>query len=111
MRIKLFGHYWHVGLGLVWLAESLVAFGSCWAVVSMGEAQSEGSVRWTQSLVFGGCVMLAMISMGLFSRRLRDRMAGVVLRITLSTGAGAVLATLVLALWPWLHLSPRQVLT
>jgi sugar transferase (PEP-CTERM system associated) len=50
--------------------------------------------------VFGGCVIVAMVAMGLFTRRMRDRMAGIVLRITLSIAAGGVLAALLLGVWP-----------
>jgi sugar transferase (PEP-CTERM system associated) len=41
-----------------------------------------------------------MVAMGLFTRRMRDRMAGIVLRITLSISAGGVLAALLLGIWP-----------
>jgi hypothetical protein len=50
--------------------------------------------------VFGGCVIVAMVAMGLFTRRMRDRMAGIVLRITLSIAAGGVLAALLLGVRP-----------
>ena len=30
MRIRLFGHYWQVGVVLLWLLESAVIFGSSW---------------------------------------------------------------------------------
>jgi sugar transferase (PEP-CTERM system associated) len=50
--------------------------------------------------VFGGFVIVAMVAMGLFTRRMRDRMAGIVLRITLSVIAGGILAGLVLGFWP-----------
>ena len=42
------------------------------------------------------CVMVAPIAMGLFSRRLRDRTVGVVLRIGVSVTAGALLGGLLL---------------
>jgi sugar transferase (PEP-CTERM system associated) len=41
-----------------------------------------------------------MVAMGLFTRRMRDRMAGVVLRISLSVIAGGLLSGLILGFWP-----------
>jgi len=101
MRIKLFEHYWHLGLIVLWLAESAVIFGCSWLAYELfGDPRHLIFAVWIQSIVLGGCVILAMISMGLMSRRLRDRMAGIVLRIVLSMGAGAIIGTLLLGLTP-----------
>jgi len=53
-----------------------------------------------QAFVFASCILATMVGMGLFSRRMRDRMAGIVLRITLSVGVGAILAGTLLAPFP-----------
>jgi sugar transferase (PEP-CTERM system associated) len=67
-------------------------------------------IHWTQAFVFGGCVVLAMVAMGLFTRRMRDRMAGIVLRISLSVLAGAVLSAVILGFWPAYRLTPTAFL-
>jgi sugar transferase (PEP-CTERM system associated) len=99
MRIRLFGHYWQLGIVLLWLLESTAIFVSSW--VAFRWLGTEGSsVIWLQSLVLAGCVMVAAIAMGLFSRRLRDRTAGIVLRIGVSVIAGAFLGGLLLYVSP-----------
>jgi sugar transferase (PEP-CTERM system associated) len=101
MRIKLFEHYWHVGLIVLWASEAAVIFGSSWMANEwLGDPGRLPLAAWTQGAVLSGCVILAMISMGLMSRRLRDRMAGIALRILLSVCAGAFIGTFVLGLIP-----------
>jgi sugar transferase (PEP-CTERM system associated) len=101
MRIKLFEHYWHLGLIVLWVGESAIIFGSSWlAYELLGDPRNLPLSGWIQGIVLGGCVTLAMVSMGLMSRRLRDRMAGIALRILLSVGAGTIFGTLLLGLTP-----------
>jgi sugar transferase (PEP-CTERM system associated) len=101
MRIKLFEHYWHLGLMVLWVSESVVIFGSSrLAYDLLGDSQPLHGSALIQGIVLGGCVILAMVSMGLLSRRLRDRMAGIALRIVLSVGAGAIFGMLLLGLVP-----------
>lgn len=105
MRIRLFGHYWNLGLLLLWMVESALIFIAAWAASRLFPAPEASSATvWLRCLVLGGCVMLAMIAMGLFSRRLRDRMAGVLLRITLSVGSGGLVGALLLG--PFISLRP-----
>ena len=101
MRIGFFGKTWHPALALLWVAESVAVL----AASRLGCRLASGPtidfwVSWTQAVVFGGCVIIAMVAMGLFTRRMRDRMAGIVLRITMSVAAGGVLAALLLGIWP-----------
>jgi len=101
MRVGFFGIPWNPALALLWLAESaavLCASRLACGIVS-GPSINPG-VAWTQAAVFGGFVIVAMVAMGLFTRRMRDRMAGIVLRITLSVIAGGILAGLVLGFRP-----------
>jgi len=101
MRVGLFGITWHPALLLLWVAESVaVLFGSRLAIWLASGPASNQFVPWTQAAVFGGFIVIAMVAMGLFTRRMRDRMAGILLRITLSVLAGGVLAGLVLGFWP-----------
>jgi sugar transferase (PEP-CTERM system associated) len=101
MRNGLFGISWHPALALLWLAESAAVLFACRMGCSLADGPAvDSSIRWVQAAVFGGLIIIAMVAMGLFTRRMRDRMAGVVLRITLSVGAGGTLAALLLGLSP-----------
>ncbi len=101
MRVGLFGITWHPALALLWLAESAsVLVASRFACRLAGDPSFDPAVDWTQAVVFGGCVIIAMVAMGLFTRRMRDRMAGVVLRISLSVLAGGILSGFILGFWP-----------
>jgi sugar transferase (PEP-CTERM system associated) len=91
----MFGHYWQLGLVLLWVLESTVIFASCVLAFRWFGATGPESL-WLQASVLAGCVMIAAIAMGLFSRRLRDRTLGVVLRIGVSVTAGALLGGLLL---------------
>jgi sugar transferase (PEP-CTERM system associated) len=95
MRIHLFGHYWQLGLVLLWVVESAAIFASTRLAVWLLGAESPDIV-WIQSLVLALCVMVAAIAMGLFSQRLRDRTSGIVLRIGLSVCAGALVGAALL---------------
>ncbi len=99
MRIRLFGHYWQLGIVLLWLLESAAIFVSSWLAFRWLGSESP-SVIWLQSVVLAGCVMVAAVAMGLFSRRLRDRTAGIVLRIGVAVIAGAFLGGLLLYVSP-----------
>jgi sugar transferase (PEP-CTERM system associated) len=110
MRFKLFGHYWHLGLAVTWAAESAVIFGCSWLAYQLiGAPLQHPMAIWVQSFVLGAFVFVSMISMGLLSRRLRDRMAGIALRVILSVAAGSLLGTLLLGLLPPYRPYPLQV--
>ncbi|MEO8019980.1 MAG: TIGR03013 family XrtA/PEP-CTERM system glycosyltransferase [Pseudomonadota bacterium] len=101
MRIRLFGHYWHFGLMLLWASESIFIFASSWLAFELVVTRASSPLTpWVQSAVLGAFVLLSMISMGLLSRRLRDSMSGVALRIIMSVVAGSLLGTMVLGLTP-----------
>jgi len=98
MRVRVFGLGWHLPLMLLWVAESVAALAACrLARLMISEPPADAYVGWVQSGVFGFCVVLVMVAMGLFSRRLRDRTAGIVLRITVSVLIGGLGAGLLLA--------------
>ena len=111
MRVGLFGITWHPALALLWLAESAaVLVASRFACRLVGGPSPDPAIEWTQAAVFGGLVIIAMVAMGLFTRRMRDRMAGVVLRISLSVLVGGVVAALVLGIWPAFKFTPLEFL-
>ncbi len=108
MRLKLLGNYWNPTFTLLWTVESAaVLFASriAWQI-----RVPYGAAYWTSSWLFAVMVIFAMAAMGLFNHRLRDRMVGIVLRITISVFAGGVLAILVLALWPGRKLPLGEIL-
>jgi sugar transferase (PEP-CTERM system associated) len=97
----MFGHYLQLGLMLLWALESVSIFASSWIASELtGEPSSSALSPWVQGLVLGAFVLLSMISMGLLSRRLRDGMSGVALRIIMSVVAGSIIGTMVLGLTP-----------
>lgn len=99
MRIRLFGHYWHLGLLFLWLSESVAAVASAWfAERLLGGPVDATETWWIHGLVLGSLIMIVMISMGLYSRRLRERFAGILLRITVSVATGALAGSMILAL-------------
>ena len=95
----MFGHYWQLGLVLLWVLESTVIFGSC-VLAFRWFGGADAGILWLQAFVLATCVMVAAVAMGLFSRRLRDRTVGVVLRIGVSVTAGALLGGLLLYVSP-----------
>jgi sugar transferase (PEP-CTERM system associated) len=99
MRIRLFGHYWQVGVLLLWLLESLAILGSCWFSFELLDGGGH-SLPWFQAILVSGCVMVAAIAMGLFNSRLRDRTVGIVIRIGMAVLIGTIVGTLVLAVLP-----------
>jgi sugar transferase (PEP-CTERM system associated) len=107
MRIRLFGHYWQLGLVLLWLLESAAIFGSSWLACRWFDP-GKSSVVWIQSIVLAGCVMVASVAMGLFSRRLRDRAIGIILRIAVSVAAGALFGSALLYFSPELRTTLSQ---
>lgn len=100
MRLKLLNRYWQLPLLVMRAADAAVIFGAYRLVCAVRDDPNKDRVAWViQALVFSGCILATMVGMGLFSRRMRDRMAGIVLRITLSVGVGAILAGALLAPW------------
>src|SRR6185295_15499707 len=66
MRIRMFGHYWQLGLVLLWVLESTVIFGCC-VLAFRWFGGADAGILWFQASVLAGCVMVAAIAMGLFS--------------------------------------------
>jgi sugar transferase (PEP-CTERM system associated) len=98
MRLKLLGNYWNPTFALLWTVESVAVL--CASRIACQVRAPYGAVLgWAQSWVFVVIVLFAMAAMGLFNHRLRDRMAGIVLRISISVLAGSILTALVFVLW------------
>src|SRR5579871_74072 len=111
MRLRILGHYLYVPLlllGIIEAAALLLAYCLAFRFVS-DEAQDQDALAG-QAALFTGCTTLAMVTMGLFCQRLRDRFTGILLRVGLSLLLGGLLARLVslVVLDQWI---PRLVLT
>jgi sugar transferase (PEP-CTERM system associated) len=99
MHIRLFGHHWHLPLILLWLFESGVATGAYWRVAELTHtAPTDISLGWRHALIFAVPLVVSMVALGLFTRRQRDRMTGVVVRITLSVVGATAIAELIYAI-------------
>jgi len=110
MRLKLLGNYWNPTFVLLWTVESAAVLCASRIAPHVLAPYSAAS-GWAQSWVFVVMVLSAMMSMGLFNHRFRDRMAGIVLRISISVLAGGMLAVLVFTLWPGPRVSVSEIVT
>ncbi len=101
MRTKFLNRYWQVPALLTRAADaSVICTAFRLVCVVRHDPAIDRNTCFLQALVFGSCILAMMVGMGLFSRRMRDRMAGIVLRITLSVGVGAIIAGTLLAPFP-----------
>ena len=111
MRVRLFGLGWHVPLMLLWIAESVAVLSAMHlSRYVLHDPLVDARTAWVQAGGYAFCIVLVMVAMGLFSRRLRDRTAGIVLRITVSVLAGGLAAGLLLAWSDRYRVSLRQFL-
>ncbi|MBK9251816.1 MAG: hypothetical protein IPM70_07930 [Proteobacteria bacterium] len=105
MRIRLFGHYMHLPVVTLALAEFL-AFGlSVYAAVTLRLGTdheaivAENGAVWPRALIFGCSMSVCFLAMGLYTTRQRAGTVGLGLRMVIaSVVATAVLATLFYAL-------------
>src|SRR5258706_14463653 len=88
MRIKFFGHYFHLQLLLLWIFELLTTAAAASAAL-VYSVDSSLPYLLHRTSVFALCVSLAMAAMGLYSLRQRDRLIGIALRLLASVVAGA----------------------
>jgi sugar transferase (PEP-CTERM system associated) len=95
MRFRIFGHSWLLRLVLLWVFEFAVVFASS-VLATRWWGPDQTPLIWMNAAVLAGCVMTATFAIGLYSRRLRDRTVGIVLRMLISITAGAFLGWLLL---------------
>lgn len=95
-------------LGLVefFLAMSSVYLGArLWTYFAGSEMLAEGVLPlWLKALAFGFVILLSQISMGLYQRRFRFALVGMILRIGISFSATAITLTLLYYIAPDLFL-------
>ena len=100
MRVKVFGHYWHLPLVMLWLTDSALMICAYFLVINFLNLPRESPrIHWTQVLALTACTILAMIAMGMWSRRLRDRLGLVPLRLGMSVVIGGLLTAALM--WPF----------
>jgi len=99
MRIKIFGHYWHLGLAVSWVLEFLAAVMSCRIALQWSDLEgASNAICWLQAVVFGVCVVGSMVAMGLYNSRLRERLSGILLRLSIGVALGGLVAGGILGL-------------
>jgi sugar transferase (PEP-CTERM system associated) len=98
MQMKILGHYCQLQLVLLGLTE-FAATTCTYAFIAAGRSAMPGASLAIRSLLYGGFVIVAMIAMGLFSRRQRDRIAGIFLRIVMCVAAASCADLLATALF------------
>ncbi|MBK7114766.1 MAG: hypothetical protein IPH71_01785 [Proteobacteria bacterium] len=105
MRIRLFGHYMHLPVVTLALAE-FVAFGlSIYAAVVLRlgadheNIVAENGAIWPRALIFGSSMSVCFLALGLYTTRQRAGAVGLGLRMVIAAVvATAVIATLFYAL-------------
>ncbi len=108
MRIRLLGQVASSALLVLFLVESVALIGTALVVCRLRGADFNDLNTWQHATLVGGLIQLGMIAMGLYSPRLRDRSAGLFLRVSIAV-VGATLAAMAFAeIWPQFGLFPRR---
>jgi|AntRauTorcE11898_2_1112593.scaffolds.fasta_scaffold01281_2 sugar transferase (PEP-CTERM system associated) len=69
-----------------------------------GEIRTSVGPVWPEAVVFSAVLVISMTAVGLYNRRLRDGLEGIVVRIALAFAAGMMLIALIYYAFPWLFL-------
>jgi sugar transferase (PEP-CTERM system associated) len=100
MRVRFAGHHWHLPLVLLWLLESVVAVGAFIAATGIRHFRVDSAELAREAAAFALPLIIAMVAMGLFTRRQRDGFSGVLLRVTLSVVIAVLVAAAIYSLSP-----------
>jgi sugar transferase (PEP-CTERM system associated) len=92
MRLRILGHYIYAPVMALWIVESLAILMSHFliSILILGHAHSR--VLCASGWLLTGCASFFLLTMGLYSERLRDGPLGVVLRVTLGLFVGGIIA-------------------
>jgi FlaA1/EpsC-like NDP-sugar epimerase len=91
MRIKLHGYSLYFPVLVLWAIESVAMLVACRLAYRLIQGPTKTLLETvTQATVLAACILLAAVGMGLYSRRQRDRLGGVLLRVTLCVVVGAL---------------------
>ena len=111
MRIKLHGYSLYFPVLVLWAIESMVMLVACRLAYRLIQGPTKTLLETvTQATVLAACIVLAAVGMGLYSRRQRDRLGGVLLRVTLCVLVGAVGAKALLMFTPQFSTHPLKLL-
>ena len=111
MRIKLHGYSLYLPVLVVWAIESVVMLVACRLAYRLIQRPDKTLLETvTQATVLAACILLAAVGMGLYSRRQRDRLGGVLLRVTLCVLVGALGAKALLMFTPQFSTHPLKLL-
>ncbi len=98
--MSVLGRYYNELLRFVPLLEALILYSAVYAgaYLRLGEALPEGineehAVIWPEALTFTVVLLLAMTAMGLYNKRLRERLEGIVIRLVLAFAVGIMILT------------------
>jgi len=108
--VRIFRQYIPVPFLILGLVEFLLVMSSVylgmklWVFLGNSDIIQTGLPLWPKALVFASIALLAQISMGLYQRRFRFVLAGMILRIGISLATTAVTLTLLYYIIPDLFL-------
>ncbi len=108
--VRIFRQYIPIPFLILGLVEFLLLVSSIylgmvlWGFLGNTEITQTGIPLWPKALVFAAIVLLAQMSMGLYQRRFRFGLAGMILRIGISLAVTAVALTLLYYIVPDLFL-------
>lgn len=101
--MSVLGRYYNELFRFVPLIEGLILFGAVYAggYMRLGEALPKGlneehAVIWPEALTFAIVLLLAMTAMGLYNKRLRERLEGIIIRLVLAFAVGIMLLTVLI---------------
>jgi len=108
MRIRLLGQVASSALLVLFLVESAALIGTALLVGRLRGADFDDLNTWQHATLVGGFIQLGMIAMGLYSPRMRDRSAGLFLRVSIAVIVATLAAMAIAVIWPQFGLFPRR---
>lgn len=100
-KMSVLGRYYNELLRFAPLIEGLILFVAVYvgAILRLGDVGltpggGEQAVIWPEALTFTVVLLVAMTTMGLYNKRLRERMEGIIIRLVLAFVVGTVLLAL-----------------
>ena len=108
MRIRFLGQVVSSALLVLFLVEWVALVGTALVVCRLRGADFGDLNTWQHAILVGGLIQLGMIAMGLYSPRLRDRSAGLFLRVSIAVVGATLAAMAVAVIWPEFGLFPRR---
>ncbi|MDZ7828282.1 MAG: hypothetical protein U5K33_01955, partial [Halofilum sp. (in: g-proteobacteria)] len=98
--MSLLGRYYNDLLRFVPLIEAMILYASvyigAWLRLADGTAvaaDAEHAVIWPEAALFTGVLVLSMTAMGLYNKRLRERLEGIIIRLLLAFAVGTAVLT------------------